>query len=56
MISKDPYLGWKEQVSGGIDCYDVPVKYRSRTEIMKEPFVKVLFAKLKTFLEPSKEK
>ncbi len=55
-IYKDPYLGWKEHVSGGIESYDVPGRYRRRSEIMNDPFIKVIAAKLKIFLGPSKEK
>ena len=50
-IFKDPYLGWKDHVSGIIESYDVPGKYKSRTEIMKEPYIKIVSAKLKTFLK-----
>ncbi len=55
-IYKDPYLGWKQHVSGVIESYDVPGKYRRRSEIMNEPYINVIASKLKILLEPSKQK
>ncbi len=55
-IYSNPYLGWKEHVSGVIESYDVKGKYKVRSEIMNDPFVKVVSDKLKTLLVPSREK
>ncbi|MEP7229915.1 MAG: amino acid adenylation domain-containing protein [Ginsengibacter sp.] len=55
-IYKDPYLGWKQHVSGVIESYDVSGKYRRRSEIMNEPYINVIASKLKTLLESSKQK
>ncbi len=52
----DPYLGWKEHVSGEIKSYDAPGKYKRRSEIMNDPFIKIITAKLKPILESLKEK
>lgn len=50
-IYHDPYLGWQNHVSGGIQHHDVEGKYKRRSEIMKDPFVKVISSTLKTFLK-----
>ncbi len=50
-IYHDPYLGWQNHVSGGIQHYDVEGKYERRSEIMKDPFVKIISSTLKTFLQ-----
>ncbi len=50
-LYKDPYLGWKKHVSGGIESYDVAGDYTNRQVIMREPFVKIISDKLKTILK-----
>lgn len=50
-IYHDPCLGWQNHVSGGIQQYDVEGKYKRRSEIMNDPFVKVISSTLQTFLQ-----
>ncbi len=45
-IYKDPSLGWGEFISGGVKSYDVPGEHKLRNEILKEPFVPFVAAKL----------
>ena len=55
-IYKEACLGWKEHVAGGIETFNVPGKYKRRSEIMNEPHVKVISDKLKTYLDPGLQK
>ena len=55
-IYKETYLGWKEHIAGGIETFNVPGKYKRRSEIMNEPYVKVISDKLKTYLDPASRK
>ena len=44
----DPYLGWRDLVSGGIEVHHIPA---SHLNILQEPGVTVLAAKLRECLE-----
>jgi amino acid adenylation domain-containing protein len=47
----DPALGWGDLVMGGVETYDIPSRHNEVTDMLAEPYVRVLAEKLRACID-----